>query len=670
MNEHAYFPHLFKPISLSGVSIRNRVLMGSMHTGLEEEKNGFERMAAFYAERAAGEAGLIITGGIAPNRAGWVAPFGARMASSRDAKKHRPITEAVHAEGGHICMQILHTGRYAYHPFSVAPSKLRSPISPFTPKALSKRGVENTINDFVDSAAYAQDAGYDGVEIMGSEGYLLNQFISARTNKRTDAWGGSYENRVKFPLEIIRRTRERLGPDPIIIFRLSMLDLVHEGSDWSEVVQMAKWVEEAGASTINTGIGWHEARVPTIATMVPRAGFAWVTKKMMGEVKIPLITTNRINNATTAEKVLADGCADMVSMARPFLADPELVKKSRLGASKKVNTCIACNQSCLDHVFERKVASCLVNPRACHETIYKEKKASVSKNIAVIGAGPAGMTCAITLAQRGHKVSLFEKNSEAGGQFLFASKIPGKEEFRETLRYYRTMLELTDVKVNLGKVFDTSTVGEFDEIVLATGVKPRIPSIPGKEHPKVFDYAQVLRGDAQVGKKVAIIGAGGIGFDMAAFLGHPTLNQKEFEEFWGVSRDGEDRGGLAEKIEVHNERQLSLLKRSPGKAGKDLGKTTGWIHRETLKKLGVEQLSDVEYLKIDDAGLHINHHGEPKVLAVDNVILCAGQESVRSLEKELTEKGKKPHLIGGALNAGGIDAARAIREGYELGLKL
>ena len=508
MSENPKYPHLFTPLKLSGITVRNRVLMGSMHTGLEEEKNGFERMARFYAERATGEAGLIVTGGIAPNRAGWVAPFGARMASSREAKKHKVITEAVHAEGGHICMQILHTGRYAYHPFGVAPSKLRSPITPFTPSELSGRRVEATIGDFVDCAGYAQEAGYDGVEIMGSEGYLINQFIAKRTNKRSDDWGGTYENRVRFPLEIVRRTRERIGTDPIIIYRLSMLDLVEEGSTWEEVVQLAKWIEEAGASVINTGIGWHEARIPTIATMVPRAEFTWVTKRMMGEVKIPLITTNRINNAETAEKVLADGCADMVSMARPFLADPQIIKKYHQGHGAKVNTCIACNQSCLDHVFQQKVASCLVNPRACHETTYESKAVVSPKKIGIIGAGPAGMTCAITLAERGHKVSLFERNKEAGGQFLFASKIPGKEEFKETLRYYRTMLAETGVDVHLNTSFDLAEASQFDEIILATGVKPRIPNISGKDHKSVLDYAQVLRGEAEVGKSAAIIEAG------------------------------------------------------------------------------------------------------------------------------------------------------------------
>ena len=645
--------------------------MGSMHTGLEEEKNGFERMARYYAERAAGEAGLIVTGGIAPNRAGWVAPFGAKMSTGKEAKKHKVITDAVHAEGGHICMQILHTGRYAYHPFAVAPSKLRSPITPFTPKALSEKGIESTIQDFVNCAAYAIEAGYDGVEIMGSEGYLINQFIAAKTNQRTDHWGGSYENRTRFPLEIIRRTRERIGRGPIIIYRLSMLDLVEEGSTWEEVLQLALAVEKAGASVINTGIGWHEARIPTIATMVPRAEFTWVTKRLMGKVGIPLITTNRINNAATAEKVLADSCADMVSMARPFLADPELVKKSREGKENTVNTCIACNQSCLDHVFDRKVASCLVNPRACFETVYKEEEAKNKKKVAVVGAGPSGLTCAITLAQRGHEVSLYEKHPEIGGQFLYASRIPGKEEFRETLRYYRTMLDQWPITVHLNSEFKMNQAKDFDEVVISTGVRPRIPSIPGMDHENVVDYAQVLEGKVKIGQRVAIIGAGGIGFDMASFLGHPSMDKEEFEAFWGVTRDESVRGGLeSHTLEIKNPRVLTMLKRSPGKAGKDLGKTTGWIHRETLRKLGVVQMSSVEYIKIDDKGLYIRHQGEEKCLEVDHIVICAGQESVNELAESLQSMGSKVHLIGGALKAGEIDAARAIREGYELALKL
>lgn len=669
-NTHATYPNLLAPLKLAHITIRNRILMGSMHTGLEEEKGGFERMAAFYAERVRGEAGLIVTGGIAPSRAGWVAPFGAKLTNKREAKKHNIITKAVHDNGGHICMQILHTGRYAYHPFAVAPSKIKSPITPFTPKALTARGVEKTINDFVQCSELAKEAGYDGVEIMGSEGYLINQFISARTNKRTDQWGGSYENRTKFPLEILRRVRAAVGADFVIIYRLSMLDLVDEGSTWDEVVQLAKEVEKAGATVINTGIGWHEARVPTIATMVPRAGFAWVTKRLMGEVGIPLITTNRINDPVTAEKVLADGCADMVSMARPFLADPEIVSKSRAGQENEINTCIACNQACLDHVFKQKTASCLVNPRACHETVFTNTPASTSKKLAIIGAGPSGLTCAITAAQRGHDVTLFERRDRIGGQFLFASIIPGKEEFKETLRYYETMVEKHGVNVLCGMEFNPILAEQFDDVILSSGVIPRVPDIKGIGHEKVLSYPDVLSGKVKVGKSVAIIGAGGIGFDMAAFLGHGELSQEEFEEFWGISRDGERRGGLKKGHDEAPERTIYMLKRSPGKAGKDLGKTTGWIHRQTIKKLGVQELSSVEYIRVDDEGLHILHLEEEKCLAVDHVVICAGQLSERSLEDKLRAIGKAPHIIGGALKAGGIDAKRAIEDGYRLGLEL
>ena len=644
--------------------------MGSMHTGLEEEKGGFERMAAFYAERARGEAGLIVTGGIAPNRAGWVAPFGAKLSNSREAKKHSLITKAVHDNGGHICMQILHTGRYAYHPFAVAPSKIKSPITPFTPKALSSRGVEKTIKDFVKCSELAKEAGYDGVEIMGSEGYLINQFISSRTNKRTDEWGGSYKNRMRFPLEILRRVRAAVGSDFVIIYRLSMLDLVDEGSSWEEVVQLAKEVELAGATVINTGIGWHEARIPTIATMVPRAGFAWVTKRLMGEVNIPLITTNRINDPGTAEQVLSEGCGDMVSMARPFLADPDIVRKSRNGAENEINTCIACNQACLDHVFKQRTASCLVNPRACHETVFSSLPIKTKKKLAVIGAGPSGLTCAITAAQRGHDVTLFERRARIGGQFLFASKIPGKEEFKETLRYYETMVEKHGVKVLTETEFHPMMAMDYDDVILSSGVLPRTPEIQGIGHEKVLSYPDVLSGKVTVGKSAAIIGAGGIGFDMAAFLGHGEMTQSEFEEFWGISRDGNQRGGLTEGHDESAMRTLHMLKRSPGKPGKDLGKTTGWIHRQTIKKLGVQVLSSVEYLRVDDEGLHIKHLGEEKCLAVDHVVICAGQLSDRSLEDKLRAIGKAPHVIGGALKAGGIDAMRAIEDGYRLGLEL
>ncbi len=667
---HPDYPKLFETLKVAHVTLRNRVLMGSMHTGLEEEKNGFEKMARFYAERAKGEAGLIVTGGIAPNRAGWVAPFGAKLSTHKEAKKHSIITKAVHDNGGHICMQILHTGRYAYHPFGVAPSKLRSPISPFTPRALSQRGIESSIKDFVNCASLAKEAGYDGVEIMGSEGYLINQFIASRTNHRTDDWGGSYENRTRFPLEILRRTREAVGPDFIIIYRLSMLDLVDEGSTWEEVVQLAKAVEAAGADIINTGIGWHEARIPTIATMVPRAGFAWVTKRLMGEVSIPLITTNRINDPRTAEAVLSDGCADMISMARPFLADEELMLKSRTGKEKEINTCIACNQACLDHVFEQKTASCLVNPRACHETEYDEKPTQAKKKVAVIGGGPAGLTCAITAAQRGHEVTVFERRKRIGGQFLFASQIPGKEEFKETLRYYETMVEKHGVEVKLETEFRPEDANGYDEVVMSSGVIPRNPSIEGIDHEKVLSYPEVLSGLKVPGKRVAIIGAGGIGFDMAAFLGHDSMDMAAFEDFWGISRDNEQRGGLVKPEDEHSKRELFMLKRSPGKPGKGLGKTTGWIHRQTVKKMGVEAISSVEYVRIDDEGLHIQQKGEQRVLEVDHVVICAGQESDRSLESDLKSLGVEPHIIGGALNAGGIDAKRAIEEGYRLGLAL
>lgn len=673
---HPSYPRVFQPLQVAHITLRNRILMGSMHTGLEEEKNGFERMARFYAERAAGEAGLIVTGGIAPNREGWVAPFGAKMSTQREAKKHRVITDAVHEAGGHICMQILHTGRYGYHPFAVAPSKARSPITPFTPRALSQRGIERTIKDFIRSAELAKMAGYDGVEVMGSEGYLINQFIASRTNKRTDDWGGSYENRIRFPKAIVQRMREALGDDFVIIYRLSMLDLVDEGSTWEEVVHLAKEIERCGVSIINTGIGWHEARIPTIATMVPRAGFAWVTKRMMGEVGIPLVTTNRINALDQAEHVLAEGCADMISMARPFLADEALVKKSREGRTEEVNTCIACNQACLDHVFEQKTASCLVNPRACHETVYESKSVQDTKRIAVVGAGPSGLTFAITAAERGHDVTLFEQRGQIGGQFIYASRIPGKEEFKETLRYYERMVHKHGVKLKISTAFTVEDADGFDEVVVSSGVKPRIPGIPGLDNKKVLSYAEVLdqaeqeRGLHRSKESVAIIGAGGIGFDMASYIGHGSMDSEAFESFWGITRDGTVRGGLTSPDDGNGHREIHMLKRSPGKAGKDLGKTTGWIHRQSLKKMDVRQYAQVEYKKVDDDGLHFHHQGEDKVLDVDKVVICAGQESVRDVYDALHAQGKSVHLIGGALKAGGIDAKRAIKEGYELGLSI
>lgn len=646
--------------------------MGSMHTGLEEEKDGFHRMAVFYAERAKGGVGLIVTGGVAPNREGWVSPFGSRMATKSHARAHKQVTDAVHAEGGKICMQILHTGRYGYHPLCVAPSKIKAPINRFTPRKLSNRGIERTIRAFVNSAVLAKEAGYDGVEIMGSEGYLINQFIVSKTNHRTDKWGGSFENRVRFPLEIIRRTREAVGKEFILIYRLSMLDLVEDGSSWEEVEQLAVAVEKAGANIINTGIGWHEARIPTIATMVPRAGFAWVTKKLMGKVSIPLVTTNRINMPEVAEQVLAEGCADMISMARPFLADPELMNKAQENKSDEINTCIACNQACLDHVFKQEVASCLVNPRACHETEFTISKTTKVKNVAVVGAGPAGLSCAITAASRGHKVTLFEARDHIGGQFDMARRIPGKEEFNETVRYYETQLKKHNVAIHLSTRVAAKDLTDFDEVVMSTGVVPRALKLEGADHPKVLGYTDVLRENAPVGKRVAIIGAGGIGFDVAEFLLHSNGEQESTEHFlakWGVDEDYNNRGGLMKPEKWQTDREVWLLQRKSTKLGKNLGKTTGWIHRSSLKKSGVHMVHSVEYIKVDDAGLHVRIEGKEQVLPVDNVIVCAGQLSERSLEQDLELQNSSFHIIGGADQAGELDAKRAIEQGMKLGAK-
>ena len=671
------YPHLFAPLDLGFTQLRNRVLMGSMHTGLEETRNGFEKMAAYYKERAEGGVGLIVTGGIAPNRAGWVSPFSAKLTSSKEAKKHQVITQAVHEAEGKICLQILHTGRYGYHPLAVAPSPLKAPISPFRPWKLSKSGIERTIQDFVRCAKLSKEAGYDGVEIMGSEGYLINQFIVKKTNKRTDEWGGSFENRIRFPLEIVRQVRAAVGTDFIIIYRLSMLDLVHDGSTWDEVVQLAKAIEEAGATIINTGIGWHEARIPTIATMVPRGGFSWVTKRLMGQVKVPLITTNRINMPDVAEQILSDGHADMVSMARPFLADPELVKKAAEGREAEINTCIACNQACLDHVFENKPASCLVNPRACNETELNYEPVQTAKKIAVVGAGVAGLTCSTIAAERGHQVTLFEARGEIGGQFNMARVIPGKEEFDETIRYYNTRIQLTGVelKLNTPASLDILKNGGFDEVVIATGVIPRIPGIEGLDHPKVLSYVDLLRDKKPAGDKVAIIGAGGIGFDVAEFLtqeGVPTsLDIPAFMEEWGVDTNYESSGGLGKPSHPNPTKTIYLMQRSKGKLGGRLGKTTGWIHRVSLRHKGVQMLGEVAYERIDDEGLHILHKGEPRVLDVDNVIICAGQLSERSLYDALQEVGDlNVHLIGGAQLAAELDAKRAIDDGARLAAKL
>jgi 2,4-dienoyl-CoA reductase (NADPH2) len=668
-DSHPLYPHLLQPLELGFITLKNRVLMGSMHTGLEEEKDGFRRMAAYYAARAAGGVGLIVTGGVAPNRAGWVAPFSLRLASPSQVKDHQIITDAVHAADGRICMQILHAGRYGYHPLCVAPTSIKAPINKFKPKALSNRGILSTIRDFVKCAGLARQAGYDGVEIMGSEGYLINQFIARKTNRREDKWGGSFDNRIRFPLEIVSQIRKAMGEDFIIIFRLSMLDLVKGGSTWDEIVGLAKQIERAGATIINTGVGWHEARVPTIATMVPRAGFAWVTKRLMGEVKIPLITTNRINMPQVAESVLAEGCCDMVSMARPFLADPEWVVKAEQGRVEEINTCIGCNQACLDQIFARKTATCLVNPRACRETIKPFVKAEHKKRVAVIGSGPAGLACATTAAARGYAVTLYEANGEIGGQFRLARQIPGKDEFKETLRYYRNQLKLHGVDLQLRTKPKPSDLKDFDEIVLSTGVVPRKIQIEGSERDNVSLYNEVLLGEKKIGGRVAIIGAGGIGFDMATYLLHDHSGPDSIEKFmaeWGVDMDYAAEGGLGEVQQPTPARQIYLLQRKKTKPGAGLGKTTGWIHRSVLKKNNVKILNGVEYLAINDQGLLIRHDGREHLLEVDNVVICAGQLSELALAGELDTLGIRYHLIGGALKAAELDAKRAIEQGTDV----
>ncbi|MGB3209352.1 MAG: NADPH-dependent 2,4-dienoyl-CoA reductase [Desulforhopalus sp.] len=666
---HPLYPHLLQPLDLGFLTLKNRVLMGSMHTGLEEEKDGFRQMAAYYAARAAGGVGLIVTGGIAPNRAGWVAPFSIRLASRSQVTGHRIITDAVHTADGKICMQILHAGRYGYHPLCVAPSSIKAPINRFKPRELSNRGIRSTINDFVKCASLAKDAGYDGVEIMGSEGYLINQFIARKTNRREDLWGGSFENRIRFPLEIIREVRKAVGDHFIIIFRLSMLDLVKGGSSWAEIVTLAKEVERAGATIINTGIGWHEARVPTIATMVPRAGFAWVTKRLMGEVRIPLVTTNRINMPAVAESILAEGCGDMVSMARPFLADPNWVKKAAEGRVDEINTCIACNQACLDQIFARQTATCLVNPRACRELIKPFVKAEKKKRVAVVGAGPAGLACATTAAARGHEVTLFEAGGEIGGQFRLARQIPGKEEFEETLRYYRNQLELHRVDLQLRTKPRPSDVQFFDEIVLSTGVVPRKIQLDGSDRDNVSLYNEVLTGEKAIGARVAIIGAGGIGFDMATYLLHGQSEPDTIEQFmaeWGVDMEYSGDGGLGEIRPSVPAREIYLLQRKNTKPGAGLGKTTGWIHRSVLKKNDVKMLNGVDYLAVNEQGLLISHNGHEQLLEVDDVVICAGQLSELQLANELDALGIPYHLIGGALKAAELDAKRAIAQGMEV----
>ena len=683
------FPHLLAPLDLGFTTLKNRVLMGSMHTGLEDGRKHFPAMAAYFAERARGGVGLMVTGGFAPNIAGWTKPFAGMLATSGAARRHREVTRAVHAEGGKIALQILHTGRYGYHPLCVAPSRLKSPISPFTPYALSAGGIERQIRAFVRCAVLAREGGYDGVEIMGSEGYFINQFLVAHTNQRTDAWGGSYANRMRLAVEIVRRTREAVGPDFILIYRLSLIDLIPGGSSWDEVVQLAQAVAAAGATLINSGIGWHESRVPTIATSVPRGAFAWVTKKLRAELRaaglaIPVITSNRLNMPEVAEQVLQDGCADMVSMARPFLADPEFVNKAAQGRSQDINTCIACNQACLDHAFKARLASCLVNPRAGHETELVIRIAPAKKRFAVVGAGPAGLAAATTLAQRGHDVTLFDAAGQIGGQFNLARRVPGKEEFAETLRYFGRRIEQTGVSLRLNtRVAAAELILErFDAVVLATGVTPRNPRIPGQDHPRVLSYIDVLTGRQVAGERVALIGAGGIGFDVAEFLvtppGHSTaLNLPAWLAEWGVADPGAVRGGVVQPLPTAPARQVTLLQRKAGKMGAGLGKTTGWIHRAALKMKQVEMLASVNYERIaghgTGVGLFITHgpkRENASVIEVDHIVLCAGQEPLRELLAPLQAAGMATHLIGGADEASELDAKRAIDQGTRLAAAL
>lgn len=669
------YPYLLQALDLGFTKLKNRVLMGSMHTGLEEEPDGIARMAAFFAERARGGVGLIVTGGFAPNVEGSTHPTAKLLKTPEEALQHRLITDAVHREGGKICMQILHTGRYAFNPNSVAPSAIKAPINPFTPRELDDEGIEKQIGDIVQLAQFAQIGGYDGVEIMGSEGYFINQFLAQRTNHRDDCWGGEYENRMRLAVEVVRRVREAVGVAFIIIYRLSMLDLVEGGSTFEEALLLGKNIEKAGATMINTGIGWHEARVPTIATKVPRAAFTWVTAKFRKELSIPVITANRINTPEVAEAVLQRGDADMVSMARPLLADAFFVNKAAEGKTHEINTCIGCNQACLDHVFQGKITSCLVNPRACHETELSLAPTTAKKRLAVIGAGPAGLSCATTAAQRGHHVTLFDKSTEIGGQFNIAKRIPGKEEFNETIRFFANEIVRTGVKLVLGRSISISDLNsdEFDEIIIATGVTPRIPMIEGIEHSKVLSYLDVLKGGAVVGKRVAIIGAGGIGFDVAEYLSHQgqpsSQNVEAFMKEWGVDMTLRSRGGLTQEYApaAPPAREIYLLQRSTSKVGANLGKTTGWIHRLGLHRQGVKMIPACAYVKIDDHGLHLTIDGEPRVLAVDNIVVCAGQDPLRALADGLI---KPYHLIGGADVAAELDAKRAIDQGMRLALEM
>ncbi|MDD9340978.1 MAG: NADPH-dependent 2,4-dienoyl-CoA reductase [Providencia heimbachae] len=670
------FPHLFTPLDLGHTVLKNRILMGSMHTGLEEHPQGSERLAHFYRLRAENGVSLIITGGIAPNKEGALTANGAMLNDEKQLPFHQGITQAVHQADGKIALQILHAGRYSLHPQLVAPSEIQAEINPFVPKALSSAEIQQTINDFVNTAKLAKQAGYDGVEIMGSEGYLINQFITKRTNHRTDEWGGSYTNRIRFPLEIVKQIRQTIGIDFIIVYRLSMLDLVEDGSTWEEVEYLAKEIEKAGASMINTGIGWHEARIPTIATQVPRSAFSWVTEKLMGKVSIPLITTNRINDPFVAEQIIASGQADMISMARPFLADEAFVRKAEENRADEINTCIGCNQACLDQIFNGKLASCLVNPQAVREIDYPNEKAPHKKSVAIVGAGPAGLSCAIYAAKRGHKVTLFEKSNQIGGQFNLAKQIPGKEEFHETIRYFCRQLQRLNVDVRLEQQADAASLLGFDEVVIATGVIPRPIKIDGIEHNKVMSYIDVLTKQRPVGKNVAIIGAGGIGFDIAELLTQKgessSLDTPLFNKEWNIDTSIKVAGGVfpPKKELTKSARHLYLLQRKNSKVGAGLGKTTGWVHRLSLMKRGVQMLNAVEYMRVDDDGLHIRHQEKMQCLPVDNVILCAGQESYRPLKDQLAARGINAHVIGGADIAAELDARRAIEQGMQVAYQL
>ncbi|MBU8832522.1 FAD-dependent oxidoreductase [Mycolicibacterium goodii] len=669
------YPNLLSPLDLGFTTLRNRVVMGSMHTGLEDRARDIDKLAAYFAERARGGVGLIITGGYAPNRTGWLLPFASQLVSSSEARRHRRVTRAVHDAGGKILLQILHAGRYAYHPFSVSASSIKAPINPFRPRALSSRGVIGTIEDFVRCARLAREAGYDGVEIMGSEGYLINQFLAPRTNRRTDSWGGSAANRRRFPVEIVRRVRAAVGQDFIVCYRMSMADYVEDGQSWDEIVCLATEVEAAGATLINSGFGWHEARVPTIVTSVPNSAFVDISSAVAEHVRIPVIASNRINMPQAAEQILADTHVQLISMARPLLSDPDWVAKAAAEAAHEINTCIACNQACLDHAFVHKPVSCLLNPRAGRETSLVLAPTRHARRVAVVGAGPAGLATAVSAAQRGHTVTLFEASSTIGGQFDLARRIPGKEEFNETLRYYGVMLSKHGVDVRLRTRAGVDELAAFDTIVLATGVRPRMPDIPGIDHPKVLTYAEVISG-APVGRSVAVIGAGGIGFDVSEFLTtdeSPTLNLKEWKAEWGVADPQETRGALTAPVPAPAVREVYLLQRSQGPQGRRLGKTTGWVHRASLRARGVRQLCGVNYERIDDDGLHISFgpgHQDPRLLVVDNVVICAGQESVRDLETALRERGMEPHVIGGAAVAAELDAKRAIKQGTELAARL